>query len=61
MSFLKFVLPTNSDKVLYVFYDFKTTQYKRYSDTAKARVPKHVCEQEFCAKCEDVEDGVDCE
>ena len=56
---LKDVLPANTDKVLNVFYDFETTQNKRYSDTAKAHVPKLVCVQQFCARCEDVEGDID--
>ena len=51
-------MPANADKVLYVFYDFETTQNKRHSDTAKSHVPKLVCVQQFCASCEDMEDGV---
>ena len=33
---LKDVLPANADNLPYVFYDFETTQNKRYSDTAKS-------------------------
>jgi hypothetical protein len=40
---LKDVLPANANSELYVFYDFETTQCKRYSDTAKAHVPNLVC------------------
>ena len=40
---LKDVLPAKADKVLYVFYDFESTQSKRYSDTAKSLVPNPVC------------------
>ena len=61
MRSLKGVLPANADNILYVFYNFETTQNKRYSDTAKAHVPNLMCEQQFCAMCEDMEDGVDCE
>ena len=57
---LKDVLPANADKVLYVYYDLEYTQNKRYSDTAKAHVPKLVCFQHFCARCEDVESNIDC-
>jgi len=52
-------LPTAGDKVLYAFYDFETTQNKRYADKATLHVPNLVCVQQFCANCEDVEDG-DC-
>ena len=54
-------LPVNADKVQYVFYDFETTQNKRYSDTAKAHVHIFVCVQQFLARCEDVEGDIDCE
>jgi hypothetical protein len=43
---------TSSDRVLYVFYDFETTQTTRYSDTAKLHVPNLVCIQQFCSRCE---------
>ena len=42
---LKGVLRANADKVLYVFYNFETTQNKRYFDTVKVHVPKLVCVQ----------------
>jgi hypothetical protein len=59
---LKSVLLVNANKVLYVFYDFETTQNKSYSDTAKAHVTNLVCMQQFCARCEDMEDvSIDCE
>jgi hypothetical protein len=32
---LKDVLPANADNVLYIFYDFETTENMMYSDTAK--------------------------
>ena len=51
-------MDANADKVLYVFYDLKTTQNKRYSDNAKANVPYLVCVQQFCARCEDMEEGI---
>jgi len=44
---LKEVLPANIDNVLYVVYDFETTQNKMYSDTAKADVPNRVCVNRF--------------
>ena len=49
MQPLKNVLPS-SDGVLYVFYDFETTQNTRYSDTAKERVLNLVCIQQFCSR-----------
>jgi len=45
------------DKVLYVFYDFESTHNTRYNDKAKIHVPDLVCVQQFCSRCEDVEDG----
>ena len=53
---LKNVFPT-CDKVLYVFYDFQTTQNTRFSDRATLHVPNLVCVQQFCSRCEDVEDA----
>ena len=47
---------TASDKVLFVFYDFETTQDTRISDTATQHVPNLVCIQQFCSECENVED-----
>ncbi len=55
------MLPS-SDRVLYVFYDFETTQNTRYTETAKVHVPIMVCIQQFCSRCEDVDDSErDCE
>ena len=55
MRTLKDVFLVNADKVQNVFYKSEITQNKRYSDTAKARVPNLVCVQETCARCKDVE------
>jgi len=52
---LKNVLPAG-DRVLYVFYDFETTQNTRYSETATLNIPNLLCLQQYCSKCEDVED-----
>ena len=49
---LKDVLPANANNVLYIFYDFETTQNKTHSDTAKEHVPNLVCVQQFCARCD---------
>jgi hypothetical protein len=58
---LKDVLPTNADNVLYIFYSFDTTQNKTYSATAKEHVPNLVCVQQFCARCEEIDDcSIDC-
>jgi len=60
MKPLKDVLPEASDKVLYVFYDFETTQNTKYSDKATLHVPDLVCVQQFCSQCEDAEDCGEC-
>ena len=39
-----------SDTVLFVFYDFETTQDTKYSDSATVHVPNLVCLQQFCSK-----------
>ena len=57
---LKDALPSGGERVLYVFYDFKTTQNTRYSDKATIHVPNLVCVQQFCSQCEGVEDCGDC-
>ena len=58
---LKDVLIANANNVLYIIYDFETTQNKTYSDTAKEHVPNLVCVQQFCARCEEIEDcSIDC-
>jgi len=51
---LKKVLPA-CDKLLYIFYDFKTTQNTRFSDRDTLHVPNLFCVQQFCSMCEDVE------
>jgi hypothetical protein len=59
---LKDVLPANADNLLYIYYDFQTTQNKTYSDTAKEHVPNLVCVQQFCARCEEINDCyIDCD
>jgi hypothetical protein len=58
---LRNALPA-SDTVLFVFYDFETTQYTRYSDSASVHLPNLVCLQQFCSKCENAQDiSIDCE
>ena len=50
-----------SDKVLYVFYDFETTQDTKCGDASYEHVPNLVCVQQFCAVCEDDPDmDLDC-
>jgi len=57
---LKDALPPASEKVLYVFYDFESTQNAEYTDEAKLHVRNIVCVQQFCSRSEDVEDGGEC-
>jgi hypothetical protein len=60
MSPLKDELPSTS-KVLFVFYDFETTQDTVYSETATEHVPNLLCLQQFCSQCENIADiDVDC-
>jgi hypothetical protein len=52
----------SSDKVLYVFYDFETTQDTRFSESATVHVPNLLCVQQFCTPCEsETEIERDCE
>jgi len=46
---LMYALPNTNDKVLYVFYDFETTQNTQYSDKATLNVPDLVSVQQFCS------------
>jgi len=57
---LKDALLSACDKILYVFYDFVPTESTRYTDDSKLHAPNLVCLQQFCPRCEEVEDGVDC-
>jgi len=57
---LKDELPSGGSKVLYVFYDFESTQITKYSDKATLHVPDLVCVQQFCSQCEDAEDCKEC-
>jgi len=51
-----------SDNVLFVFYDFETTQDTKFSDSSSELIPNLVCLQQFCAHCEMQPDiSVDCE
>ena len=61
MQPLKNELP-RSDDVLYVFYDFETTQDTKFSENASQHIPILVCIQQFCSICEMQEDiETDCE
>ena len=42
--------------VLFVFYDFEKTQGTKYSYSAAVEVPNLVCLQQFCSKCEKIQD-----
>jgi hypothetical protein len=61
MQPLKNELP-RSDNVLFVFYDFETTQDTKFSENATEHVPNLVCVQQFCSVCEMQDDiDIDCE
>jgi len=49
-------LPASSERVLYVFYDFETTQDTNCSLRTNKHVPNLVCLQQFCSKCENISD-----
>ena len=42
----------SSDDVLFVFYDFDTTQDTKFNESATLLVPILVCLQQFCTACE---------
>jgi len=46
----------SSELVLYVFYDFETTQGKKRPDRTNEHVPIPVCLQQFCSKCGNLSD-----
>ena len=54
MRTLSNVLPV-SDRILFVFYDFETTQDTENSDSASVHVPNLVSLQ-FCSRCENIQD-----
>ena len=49
-------VPASSKRVLYVFYDFETTQDTKLSDRKKEQVSNLVCLQQICSKCENISD-----
>jgi DNA polymerase III alpha subunit (gram-positive type) len=49
-------VPASSEHVLYIFYDFETTQDTNRSDRTNEHVPNLVCLQQFCSKCENISD-----
>jgi len=50
-----------SDNVLFVFYDFETTQDTKLTESASVHIPNLVCLQHFCAVCEkDPDIDADC-
>jgi hypothetical protein len=58
---LKDLLPSNANNVLYVFYNFETTQNLTYSDTAKEHVPNFVRVKRFWSRGEKMENFIiDC-
>jgi len=60
MQPLKDEMPS-ADNVLFVFYDFETTQDTKISETAKLHVPMLVCLQQFSTACEMQDEDVrDC-
>jgi len=56
---LKDVFPSAGDMVLYVFYQFETTQNSRYFDKATLHVPD-LCVEKFSSRCVDAVDVEDC-
>jgi hypothetical protein len=51
-----------SVNVLFVFYDFETTQDAKFSENATEHIPNLVCVQQFCSVCEMQDDTErDCE
>ena len=44
-------VPVSSEDVLYVFYDFETTQFTKCSVKSNEHVPILVCLQQFSSKC----------
>ena len=51
-----------SDTFLYVFFDTECTQDLERHDGSFVHVPKLICSQQMCSKCEAVDDmNVDCE
>jgi hypothetical protein len=58
---LKNELP-RSDNILFVFYDFESTQDTKISENATEHIPYLVCVQQFCLVCEMQDDiDIDCE
>jgi hypothetical protein len=55
MQPLKNELP-HSDNVLFVFYDFETTQDTKISENATKHIPNLFCVQQFCSVCEKQDD-----
>jgi len=49
-------VPASSQHVLYVFYDFETTQDTKLSDRTNEHVPNLVCLQQFCSKRKNILD-----
>ena len=60
MQPLKNELPRSFD-VLFVFYDFETTQDTKFSENATEHIPLLVCAQQFCTACEILDIEMNCE
>jgi len=61
MQPLKNELP-RSDDVLFVFYNFETTQDTKFSENATEHIPILACAQQFCTACEMQDDiEMDCD
>jgi len=57
---LKDVLPANADKVMYVFYESRIHKISCIL-ARQMHMSLNSSSCKICARCEDVEDGVDCE
>jgi len=53
MRSLMIVLPI-AYRVLYVFYDFETTQNMKYSDRTTLEVRNLVYAKQFCSRCKNL-------
>jgi hypothetical protein len=58
MQPLKDEMPPGGDRLLYLYYDFETTQNTPYivSDKATVHVPNLVCLQQSCSQSESLDD-----
>ena len=49
-------LAFSSEYLLYIFYDFESTQYQKRSDRTNEHVQNLVCLKQFCSKCDNISD-----